>query len=85
VDEQTPTSKAKPDGVRGCQIWVYIGAVPPKSSADHHYLSTDTKTPYISHFEGEDGGKSANYMARWENTKGEVGPWSEIVSATIGA
>ncbi len=85
VDEETPTSKAKPEGVRGCQIWLFIGAVPSKLPAEYHYLTTDTKTPYVYHFEGEDGGKNANYMGRWVNTKDEPGPWSEIVSATIGA
>ncbi|MEK6257559.1 MAG: hypothetical protein AABP62_02975 [Planctomycetota bacterium] len=26
---------------------------------------------------------SAYYWLRWENTKGETGPWSAMVSATI--
>jgi hypothetical protein len=85
VDEETPTSKAKPNGVRGCEIWVYIGPEPSKLPTEYHYLGTDTKTPYVSHYEGTDGGKNAHYMGRWVNTKGEPGPWSETVSATIGA
>ena len=32
-----------------------------------------------------DGGKTAHYLFRWANTRGEPGPWSETISATIGA
>ena len=32
-----------------------------------------------------DANKVAHYMLRWENTRGELGPWSETASATIGA
>ena len=32
-----------------------------------------------------DANKVAHYMLRWVNTRGEKGPWSETVSATIGA
>jgi len=85
MDESTPTSKAKPEGVRGCEIWEYIGAVAPKNPAEYHYLTTDTKTPHIAKFGGDDGGKTAFYMGRWANTKNETGPWSEVISATIGA
>lgn len=85
ADSKTPTTKAKPHGVVGCQIWIYIGATPSKIPSEYHFLITDRKTPYRYDFEGEDGGKTAHYMGRWENTKGETGPWSEIVSATIVA
>jgi len=30
-----------------------------------------------------DAGKTAYYALRWENTRGETGPWSDVVSATI--
>ena len=75
-------SLAKPEGVRGCQIWVKIGA-PAKDPSELTYLATDTKTPYTYQFEGSDGGKPAYYWLRWENTRGQVGPWSDEVMATI--
>ncbi len=49
------------------------------------FLAIDTRTPYTTDFIGADGGKTAHYMLRWVNTKGEQGPWSETASATIGA
>ena len=43
------------------------------------------RTPYTLDLEGQDGGKTAHYMLRWESTRGEPGPWSETASATVGA
>ena len=84
-DELTPTSKAKPEGVRGAQIWVKIGDPPPVDPNELTFLATDTRTPYVANFDGADGNKVAHYMLRWESTRGETGPWSETASATIGA
>ena len=85
ADATTPTRTAKPSGVRGAQIWVKIGDPPPIGPSELTYLATDTRTPYTAMFGGADGGKTAHYMLRWENTRGEPGPWSETASATIGA
>lgn len=85
ADATTPTRTAKPAGVRGAQIWVKIGDPPPVDPSELTYLATDTRTPYLATFTGADGGKTAHYMLRWENTRGEPGPWSETASATIGA
>ena len=83
ADATTPTSKAKPAGVRGCQIWVKIGTTPPASVSELNDLATDTRTPYVAQFDAADAGKTDYYWLRWENTKGETGPWSAAVSATI--
>jgi len=84
-DEGNQKSKAKPAGVRGCEIWCKIGGTPPLDSTELKYLATDSKTPYIAHFEGADAGKTVHYMLRWINTRGETGPWSETISVTISA
>lgn len=83
TDEQTPTSKAKPAGVHGCEIWMKLDGEAPQSQADLRYLATDTATPHIVEFGGEDGGKTAYYWLRWVNTRGETGPWSAPVSALV--
>jgi hypothetical protein len=36
----------------------------------------------LAHGEGDDAGV---YMARWVNRRGEIGPWSEITTATVAA
>lgn len=88
VDEATPTSRAKPQGVMGCEIWVKIavtGEAPPADPDELSFVAMDTASPYIVEFGGADGGKTAHYMLRWVRTGGEKGPWSETVSATITA
>ena len=87
-DEATPTRRAKPAGVMGCEIWVAVSAVgeaAPVSADGLSFLSLDTASPYIAEFDGADGGKTAHYMLRWVKSSGEKGPWSETVSATITA
>ena len=83
VDELSPTSRAKPEGVQGCEIWMKVGDPLPAGPNDVHYLALDTRTPYTVEFDAADGGKPAHYMLRWINTRGETGPWSATVSATI--
>lgn len=85
MDEATPTRKAKPAGVMGAEIWVKIGDPAPIDPSELSFLAVDTRTPYTTDFGGADGNKTAHYMARWVNTKGDKGPWSETASATIGA
>lgn len=83
VDELTPNSRAKPEGAQGCEIWVKVDGAPPSDPSELKYLATDTRTPYMSQFDGAQAGKVAHYMLRWVSTRGEGGPWSQTVSATI--
>ncbi len=83
VDETTPTRKAKPNGVRGCQIWVFIGDTAPLNPEAFQYLGTDTRTPYVNSFEPEEGGQLAHYYLRWVNTRDEPGPWSTPIQGLI--
>jgi hypothetical protein len=82
-DEATPTRKAKPDGVMGCEIWVKVGTTPPTDPSECTFLALDTASPYLAEFDGADAGKTAYHMLRWVTTRGEKGPWSETVAATI--
>ncbi|HEY0376982.1 MAG TPA: hypothetical protein VGC87_08500 [Pyrinomonadaceae bacterium] len=83
TDETTPNSRAKPEGAMGCEIWVKVGDPAPTDPSQLRFLATDTRTPYVAVYGGEDAGKVAHYMLRWVNKKGEQGPWSQTVSATI--
>ena len=82
-DESSPNSKAKPAGVRGCEIWEKIGGPPPNGPSDVTYLATDTRTPYLNHFDASAAGQTVHYMLRWVNTRNEPGPWSETISVTV--
>ncbi len=81
-DEATPTSRAKPTGVHGCEIWMKIGEAPATVN-ELTYLATSTASPHIVSFGESDAGKKAHYRLRWVNTRGERGPWSTLFGATI--
>lgn len=85
TDEQTQTSRARPEGVMGCEIWNKIGGTAPTDQKELAFVFMDTVAPHKITYTGDDAGKVAHYMLRWINTKGEAGPWSRTVSATIPA
>lgn len=84
VDSLAPTRQAKPHGVASCQIYVAIGDAAPKAS-EYNLAGVATRTPHKVTFRDADGGKTAHYLLRWANAKGQTGPWSHGVSATIPA
>lgn len=77
--------RGKPPGVRGCQIWMKIGAPAPVSESDLTFVTEDTRTPHTIEFDAADAGKLVFYWCRWVNTRGETGPWAAPVSATVVA
>jgi hypothetical protein len=83
VDFATPDSKAKPAGVRGCEIRAQIGGTAPVNPDNMAFLATESRTPYRADFEPEDIGKTAYFACRWVNTRNQTGPWSQIYSAVI--
>ncbi|MEX2244544.1 MAG: hypothetical protein WD716_11940 [Fimbriimonadaceae bacterium] len=83
ADEGTPTTKGKPFGVAGAELRYAIGATAPVDPDDYTFVAIDTKTPQIWTFEPSEAGQMAHWVARWINTRGEAGPWSDVVSATI--
>ena len=83
VDENTPTRTAKPAGVMGAEIWVYVGDAPPENTQEMRFLGLDTRTPYEAKFESADASKTAYYRLRWVNRQGESGDWGAIASAVI--
>jgi len=83
VDEATPTRKAKPAGARGCEVWVKFDGAAPTGPSELSYVSTASRTPCVATIESKYAGKIAYYMPRWVNTRGEFGPWSSTVSATV--
>lgn len=81
--DEGSSSKARPKGVQGAEIWAKIGDAPPASENELRFMGLDTRTPYTAKFDFEDGGKTCYYMLRWVNTRQESGPWSETIEATI--
>ncbi|MDR0537776.1 MAG: hypothetical protein LBH04_07040 [Tannerellaceae bacterium] len=73
----------KEDGVHGAEIaWAILSQAP----TDWHELihsSFDTASPYLLSFPGEDLGKTLYFAIRWENGRGDKGPWSAIQKVVI--
>ena len=84
-DVATPTRKARPYGVRGCEVFCAVADNPPTNPEDYRFVAFSTRTPELIKFKSQDGGHTANILLRWVNTKGEPGPWSQVASATIPA
>jgi hypothetical protein len=76
-------SKAKPAGVHGVEIRWAILSAPPARVNELVNSAFDTHTPYTLEFDENDRGKAVYLCLRWENTRGEKGPWSEIVCAFV--
>lgn len=88
VDEATPTRRAKPKGIMGCEIWVKVADISEPAPIDGSgldFVFMDTASPHTVEYDGDDGGKMAHYMLRWVKSGGQKGPWSETISATITA
>lgn len=84
-DEDTPNSRAKPDGVKCWELRCFIGPTPPVDPMGCQLVDKVSKGSYTVKHDSANGGKLAHFMACWQNADGDRGPWSETVSGTIGA
>jgi hypothetical protein len=88
VDETTPTKKAKPFGVDGAAVYSYVptgSENPPADLELWRFEGIATKSVFEAGFNPSDVGKTAYVKARWFNPRGEAGPASDDVTATIAA
>ncbi len=88
VDEGSPTRRGKPEGVAGAEVWVKLidaGQPAPTDPSVLSFLTMTTRPMLRTDFRAADGGKTAVYMLRWVNTRGEKGPWSDVTTATVAA
>jgi hypothetical protein len=76
-------SHAKPHGVHGMEMKWGILESPPKSIDELIHSSFDTKSPLPLTFSEEERGRTVYFCGRWENTRGEKGPWSLIMTAIV--
>jgi hypothetical protein len=74
---------AKPDGVHGMEVRWILAETPPVDWSELTHSEFATRSPLRMTFEGHDRGKWIYMAARWENTRGEKGPWTDIISAVI--
>lgn len=85
ADQNTPTKRAKPNGVIGIQ---FAYATSATVVSDPNVLPLEimiTKNPVGLDFAASDNGKTAYIAARWITRRGLTGPWSNIVTFTVAA
>jgi hypothetical protein len=83
MDSENKPRKHKPDGQHGVEVCWVISSAPVVNTDDLVHSAFSTTTELDLPFTGDDRGKTVYFAARWENTRGEKGPWSPIESAII--
>jgi hypothetical protein len=83
-DSSGPRKKAKPAGTHGAEIrWAIFDGPQEVTLEELIHSSFDTRTPFFLDFKEEERGKVFYFTMRWENTRGEKGPFSPIQEAII--
>jgi hypothetical protein len=81
--DQGAAGKAKPYGYDGAVIFWSVLTAPPARPEDLAHSELATRTPYTLSFEETDRGGRVYIALRWQNEKGEKGPWSEMQNAIV--
>jgi hypothetical protein len=77
---------AKAYGIHGAEMaWGVFeaAAIAPVDWSELPHSTFATHSPLRLTFNGHDRGKAFYFALRWENTRGEKGPWSEIQSTIV--
>jgi hypothetical protein len=78
-----PKVKAKPFGATQLMVHMHIGTTAPVSPDATPWVANYTKTPFALDTSGGTPGQTAYIYGRWQNQKGELGPWSALASSVI--
>jgi hypothetical protein len=76
-------TRGKPQGILGAEIRWGIRAEPPASVEELAASAFATTTPHTCVFSEKQRGQKAYFCLCWKNTKGERGPWGEIINGII--
>ncbi|MDR1103417.1 MAG: hypothetical protein LBL42_06625 [Tannerella sp.] len=67
----------------GAVIYYAVSDTPVTNQNDLTFSRLASRSPFELIFSPEDRGKTVYLAARWQNRRGELGPWSEIVEVII--
>jgi hypothetical protein len=88
VDETTLTKRAKPEGVEGAEVYSFVaadGQAPPADLTQWRFEGQTRRWDYTVSYDAADVGKTAYLKALWFNPRGQCGPESEPIAATVAA
>jgi hypothetical protein len=86
VRDSESKGKGKPPYVIGFELWRHISSIGDRSIVsfdDMQSVGLITRSPHTLKYDSANRGQMVWYASRWVNTHGELGPWSEIVSALV--
>jgi hypothetical protein len=75
--------KGKPVGQSGAEMVYAILDHKPQDWDELTHSIYSTSSPFRLSFKGTERGKVLYFALRWQNTRGEKGPWTEIMSVII--
>ncbi|MCS6924236.1 MAG: hypothetical protein NZM10_07665 [Fimbriimonadales bacterium] len=75
--------RGKPTGATACEVWRKVGGAPPADLNECEFVGAPSRSPYPIAYTGETAGQTVHYILRWRTARGEVGPISETLSATV--
>jgi hypothetical protein len=81
--DEDRAKRGKPAGVHGAKIAYGLLDAPPASVNDLNRSAFDSHTPFTLSFQENERGRALYFALRWENAKGEGGPWSLIQKAIV--
>jgi hypothetical protein len=82
-DAESPHSRAKPRGQHGVEIRWDFSETPITDTEKLTHSIFDTASPAILNFNSSDRGRAVYLVLRWENTRGEKGPWTDIYAVFV--
>ena len=87
-ESTTPSTKARPKGVKGAEVWMAVlgkDVAPPRDVSGMKFVGEQASSPVQMKFAVEDAGKVAWYLLRWVDTLSQPGQWSEPTGSMIMA
>lgn len=85
-DVNSPESKSRPAGVAALQLFRTVNpATPPTSPDDADFVAVVTRQSFGMQYDSALALKTIYYWARWQNSRGQVGPWSEVAVKAVAA
>ena len=83
VRDSESKGSGRPLHVIGFEIWRRVGGSGSPTYEEMQLVELATRSPHTLKYATTERSHTAWYALRWINTRGEKGPWSEIVSAVI--
>jgi len=81
--EEGSSNVAIPEGIAGAMLYCQTGGEPPASPETLPAMGIITRANYTLQFQPHDVGKIAYISLRWQNGRGEQGPWSPMQEIVV--